>query len=284
MQELVRELVEHLTLVRLDENLFRGDSRDVGGPNVFGGQTLGQALVAASLTVAGRQAHSLHAYFLRAGDKHAPIDYEVDRIRDGKSYTTRRVVAIQHGRPIFNMSASFKIAEEGVEHQFAMPAVPQPDGLLSVKQLAAQLIGKAPEKALRFLAAERPVEFRPVTPVDPITPQARPPFREFWLRASAALPDDPLIHKAILAYASDFSLLGTALLPHALSFSNGSVRAASLDHAMWFHHDFRMDDWLLYVMDSPCASNGRGLSRGNIFTREGQLVASVAQEGMIRKV
>jgi acyl-CoA thioesterase II len=283
MEARVQDLIKQMTLERLEENLFRGESQDTGGPNVYGGQVLGQALFAASRTVADRDAHSLHAYFLRPGDKTAPIVYEVDRIRDGKSYTTRRVVAIQHGRPIFNMSASFKTREEGIEHQCAMPEVPGPEDLPNMTDLGRQALVNCPEKLDRFLQWQHPIELRPVQPIHPLNPEPSPPVWEVWMRTGVALPDDPALHKVMLAYASDYSLLTTALLPHGLTFSQSSVRAASLDHAMWFHRDFRMDEWLLYAMDSPSTSHGRGFSRGNIFTRDGKLVASVAQEGMIRK-
>ena len=284
MNDLVQGLIRHLTLERLEDNLFRGENRDIGSPTIYGGQVLGQALSAASQTVEGREAHSLHAYFLRSGDKKTPVVYEVDRIRDGKSYTTRRVVAIQHGRPIFNMSASFKVFEEGLEHQCAMPAVPEPESLPNMTELGRQALAELPDKLSRFLKWQRPIELRPVQQIHPLQPQPAPPVREVWIRAVGPLPDDPGMHKVMLAYASDYSLLATALLPHGLTFTQGAVRAASLDHAMWFHRDFRLDDWLLYSMDSPSASHGRGFSRGNLFTRGGKLVASVAQEGMIRRV
>jgi acyl-CoA thioesterase-2 len=284
MKDFVPDLLQHLTLERLDENLYRGESRDTGGHHLFGGQVLGQSLIAASQTVEGRGAHSMHGYFLRPGDKKVPVIYEVDRIRNGRSYTTRRVVAIQHGQPIFNMSASFQVREEGIEHQIEMPDVPGPDGLPDMTELLRQAREEVSEKLSRFLARQRPIEFRPIDPTDPFEPDPRPPFRQIWFRADAILPDDPAIHKAMLAYASDYSLLGTALLPHALTFLQGTIRAASLDHAMWFHREFRMDEWLLYAMDSPSASHGRGFSRGNFFNRDGRLVASVTQEGMIRRI
>ena len=284
MTDLAQDLLKHLTLERLEDNLFRGESRDIGSPQVYGGQVLGQALYAASQTVEGREAHSLHGYFLRPGDKNAPVDYEVDRIRDGRSYATRRIVAIQRGKPIFNMSASFKIREEGIEHQFEMPEVSAPEELLNMTELGKQALADTPDKLERFLQWQRPIELRPVQPTHPLNPEQTPPYRDIWIRAVGALPDDPAMHKALLAYASDYSLLGTALLPHGLTFAQGTIRAASLDHAMWFPRDFRMDEWLLYSMDSPSTSQGRGFSRGNLFTREGALVASVAQEGMIRKV
>jgi acyl-CoA thioesterase-2 len=284
MPDIVQNLLTHLTLERLEENLFRGQSQDIGSPHVYGGQVLGQALFAASQTVEGRDAHSLHAYFLRPGDKTKAVVYEVDRIRDGKSYTTRRVVAIQNGRPIFNMSASFKVAEAGIEHQAAMPEVPGPEGLPNLTELGRQALSEIPDKLERFLSWQRPIEFRPVQQTDLLCPEPAPPRRDIWIRAVAALPDDPALHRVLLAYTSDYSLLATALLPHGLTFSQNTIRAASLDHAMWFHRDFRLDDWLLYSMDSPCMAHGRGFSRGNLFTREGILVASVAQEGMVRKI
>jgi acyl-CoA thioesterase-2 len=284
MSDILQNLHKLMTLERLDNNLYRGQSQDIGSPNIYGGQVLGQALYAASQTVEGRDVHSLHAYFLRPGDKTAPVVYEVERIRDGRSYATRRIVAIQRGRPIFNMSASFKVEEEGIEHQCAMPEVPGPDDLPNITQLARQTLADNPEKLNRFLQWPRPIELRPVNPTHPLDPEPVPPMREIWLRADGILPDDPALHRVMLAYISDYSLLATALLPHALTFSQGTVRAASLDHAMWFHRDFRIDDWLLYSMDSPSTSHGRGFSRGNIFTRAGKLVASVAQEGMIRGI
>jgi len=282
MKDMTKDLLQHLTLERLEENRYRGESRDIGSPHVYGGQVLGQALFAASQTVEGRDVHSLHAYFLRPGDKKTPIVYEVDRIRDGKGYTTRRVVAIQRNKPIFNMSASFKISEEGIEHQCEMPEVPGPEGLLNMTELGEQALAEMPEKLKRFMQWQRPIELRPVNPAHPLHPEPVPPFRDIWIRAVGSLPDDPVMHKVLLAYSSDYSLLGTALLPHGLTFTQGNIRAASLDHAMWFHRDFRMDEWLLYSMDSPSTTDGRGFSRGNLFTREGVLVASVAQEGMIR--
>jgi acyl-CoA thioesterase-2 len=284
VEDNVQDLLKHLTLERLGEDLYRGDSQDIGGRHVFGGQVLGQALFAASQTVEGREAHSLHAYFLRPGDMTAPIDYEIERIRDGRSYATRRIVAIQRYRPIFNMSASFQKKEEGIEHQFEMPKVPGPEELPSMAELAKQSLAEFPEKLNRFMQWQKPIEFRPVQPTHPLHPEPCPPFRDIWLRANGSLPDNQTMHKVLLAYASDFSLLGTSLLPHALTYSQGSIRAASLDHAMWFHREFRLDDWLLYSMDSPSMSYGRGFSRGNLFTREGYLVASVTQEGMIRKI
>jgi acyl-CoA thioesterase-2 len=279
---LLKDLLDHLTLEPLGNDRFRGESRSVGGKSVFGGQVLGQALLAADATVEGRRAHSLHAYFLLAGDPQAPIVYEVERIRDGRSFATRRVVAVQHGRAIFNMAVSFQVDEEGLDHHAAMPDVPGPEGLPSGSELYRQIADQLPENRRDALTAERPIELRPVRPRDLLNPERRPPQRQVWLRTVGALPDDPALHQAMLAFASDFTLLGTALYPHGLSFFNPEVQALSLDHAMWFHRSFRMDDWLLYAMDSPSASAGRGLGRGSIFTRDGRLVASVAQEGLIR--
>jgi acyl-CoA thioesterase-2 len=279
---LLKDLLDHLTLEPLGNDRFRGESRSVGGKSVFGGQVLGQALLAADATVECRRAHSLHAYFLLAGDPQAPIVYEVERIRDGRSFATRRVVAVQHGRAIFNMAVSFQVDEEGLDHHAAMPDVPGPEGLPSGSELYRQIADQLPENRRDALTAERPIELRPVRPRDLLNPERRPPQRQVWLRTVGALPDDPALHQAMLAYASDFTLLGTALYPHGLSFFNPEVQALSLDHAMWFHRPFRMDDWLLYAMDSPSASAGRGLGRGSIFTRDGRLVASVAQEGLIR--
>lgn len=284
MKEPVHDLLKLLTLERLEKNLFRGDSRDYGGKSVFGGQVLGQALIAAGNTVEGLEAHSLHAYFLYPGDVQAPIVYEVDRLRDGRSFSTRQVVGIQHGREIFNMSASFQIKEEGFEHQAEMPQVQGPEGLPDKTELWEKTAQKAPEHIRKILLQERPIEYRPIRPVDPLHPELRPPNREVWFRANGSLPEEAAVHKAVLAYASDFSLLSTAFLPHGISYYQQQVQMASLDHSMWFHRNFRMDEWLLYVMDSPSASNSRGLSRGSIFSRDGKLVASVAQEGLIRKV
>ncbi len=278
----LEDLVALLDLEPIEVNLFRGQSRDIGGRSVFGGQVLGQALVAAGRTVEGRVIHSLHAYFLRPGDMEAPIVYDVDRIRDGKSFTTRRVVAIQHGRPIFNLAASFQVEEDGAEHQDEMPEVPGPDGLENEEQIRRRYVDRIPKKYHDKFLRRRPIELRPVDPTDLFEPEARPPQQCMWFRATGKIPDDLRLHQCMLAYASDFGLLGTALRPHQLSFAHRHLQAASLDHTMWFHRPFRMDDWLLYAMDSPSASGARGFNRGNIFTRDGVLVASVAQEGLIR--
>lgn len=276
----INQLVAQLRLEQQDEDHFRGASKDIGTGRVFGGQVLGQALMAACRT-APAPVHSLHAYFLLPGDPMDSIDYLVERVRDGRSFATRRVVAQQKGRTIFTMMASFHAHEEGsFTHQRTMPAAPAPEGLLNETTLrraqAAELpVGWRGE-------SEPPIEFRMVDPVDLLNPAPRAADTQLWLRAAAAVPDDPLIHRALLAYASDHGLLRAALLPHGLSFMQPGFRAASLDHAMWFHRDFRIDDWLLYSIDSPSGGGARALCRGEIYTRDGQLAVSVAQEGMLR--
>ena len=279
---IVTELVDLLQLERIEENLFRGQSRDIGTRFVFGGQVLGQSLAAAQRTVEGRVVHSLHAYFLRAGDVEAPIVYEVDRSRDGKSFSSRRVVAIQHGQPIFTMAASFQEPEEGLTHQMSMPDVPPPEDVAEPDPIPAETLAKIPPKLQRWVMSRGPFEFRHVYPRDDFKPPKRPPLQHVWFRLVDRIADDELLHRALLAYASDFHLIGTATLPHGISYLQGNVQMASLDHAMWFHRPFRMDEWLLYAIDSPSASNARGFTRGNIFTQDGLLVASVVQEGLIR--
>jgi acyl-CoA thioesterase-2 len=264
------------------DNIFRGESRDLGGDRVFGGQVLGQALSAASYTAGAREAHSLHAYFLLPGDVNAPIVYEVDIARDGKSFSTRRVVAIQHGRPIFNMAASFQSPEQGLEHAAPMPDVPGPEGLADVREVAPEILMKVPDKMRRFLTRERAFELRPVEPVHLISPPRQEPRRHVWIKTADKLPDAPDLHRNLLAYVSDYHLVATATLPHGVHFAEGNVQLATLDHAMWFHRPFRVDEWLLYSMESPSASGGRGFALGRIFTRDGQLVASTAQEGVVR--
>jgi len=271
-----------LELERLEDNLFRGESRDIGAPQVFGGQILGQALSAAHCTVEDRIPHSLHAYFLRPGDFNLPVVYQVERSRDGGSYSNRRVVAIQHGRPILNLAASFKTPEDGLEHQAAMPEVPGPEGLTSLVDINESMLDRVPEKMRRFLSHKPPFEFRPIEAPKFIEPGAREPVKHIWMRACGELPKEPELHRNLLAYVSDYELLGTATLPHAIDFSTKPLLMASLDHAMWFHRDARVDQWLLYTFDSPVSTGGRGFSRGQIFTRDGALVASTAQEGVIR--
>ncbi len=271
-------------LLQIEDNIFRGDSRDLGSPQVFGGQVIGQALSAAQNTVEDRVAHSLHAYFLRRGDVDSPIIYEVDRSRDGRSFSNRRVVAIQHGRPILNLAASFQTPEDGLEHQAEMPDVPGPEGLKDFTDIAKDMLEHIPSKMRRFLTEKRPFEFRHVEPVNFKVPEELPPRRHVWIRAVDALPDNPVLHQNLLTYVSDYELLGTATLPHGLSFTRGNVIMASLDHALWFHGDVKMDEWLLYAMDSPNSSGARGLARGQLFTQDGRLVASTAQEGLMRVV
>jgi len=279
---LVDELVALMQLEPLGGDRFLAQSEDIGTPAVFGGQVLGQSLAAASLTVgAERPVHSMHAYFLLPGE-HAPIEYSVDRVRDGRSFTTRHVVARQQERIIFEMSASFQTVDDGVDHQLAMPAVEGPEGLISELDQRRALGDRLPERWRIKGLEPHGIEYRRVEADDLLTPAVRPSESAIWMRAIAPLPDNPVVHRALLAYASDHGLLRAAMLPHGLSFMSGQVRPASLDHAMWFHRDFRMDDWLLYVLDSPSASGARGLCRGSLFTRDGRLVASTAQEGMLR--
>lgn len=282
MHPVLEDLITLLQLERIEENIFRGDSRDIGSAQVFGGQVLGQALSAAQHTIEDRVAHSLHAYFLRRGDMGSPIIYEVDRARDGGSFSTRRVVAIQHGRPIFNLAASFQSPEPGLQHQADMPDVAGPDGLKDIVELAADLPVELPEKMSRFITAKRPFEFRPVETLNFLDAKPQPPRKHVWIRAVDSLPDDRALHQNLLAYVSDYELLGTTMLPHGLPFGRGRVMMASLDHALWFHRDVAIDRWLLYAMDSPNASGARGFARGQLFTEDGQLVASTAQEGLMR--
>jgi acyl-CoA thioesterase-2 len=291
VSQVLTELLELLRLERIEKNLFRGQSQDLGWGTVFGGQVLGQALSAAEQTVSSqsgdeddvRSVHSLHGYFLRPGDASKPIVYDVDCIRDGKSFTTRRVVAIQNGRAIFNLAASFQRVEEGFEHQDTMPEVAGPGELLTEQQLASKVMDQVPEVFRKRLAAETPIEVRPVDPYNPLAPEVRKPERHVWYRANGTLPDTPSTHQYLLAYASDFNLLGTAMQPHGTSWISPGMQVASLDHAMWFHRPFRMDEWVLYAMDSPSASGARGLSRGRFFASDGTLIASTMQEGLIRR-
>ena len=284
MHPVLADLIELLKLERIEDNIFRGDSRDIGSAQVFGGQVLGQALSAAQHTVEDRIAHSLHAYFLRRGDMNAPIIYEVDRARDGGSFSTRRVVAIQHGRPIFNLAASFQIDEPGFEHQADIPDVPGPKGLKDFSDISEDILDKLPAKMRRFLTEKRPFEIRPITPVNFLEPKELPPVKHVWFRAVDGLPDELALHQNLLAYVSDYELLGTSTLPHGLPFGRGKVIMASLDHALWFHRPVRVDEWLLYSMDSPNAGGARGFARGQVFTQSGELVASTAQEGLVRVV
>jgi acyl-CoA thioesterase II len=281
MDQRLADLLQLLELEPLEVNLFRGESRDIGAPQVFGGQVLGQALTAAAATVEARVVHSLHAYFLRRGDCNAPIVYQVDRSLDGHSFSNRRVVAIQHGEQIFTMTASFQVNESGYDHQLDMPQVPPAESLPDPAP-PPQLLATLPEKVQRFFGQPRPFEFRLVQPVNYLKPQRAAPVRQIWVRAVGPLGDDEMLHRRLLAYVSDFFLLDTATLPHGTSFLKTSLIMATIDHAMWFHRPLRVDDWLLCAMESPSASGARGFARASIFARDGRLVASAAQEGLLR--
>lgn len=278
----VSELVAMLDLERIEENLYRGFSPDDGVKRVFGGQVIGQALVAAYRTVENRTCHSLHAYFIRPGDPTVPILYEVDRARDGKSFTTRRVVAIQHGEQIFNLAASFQVPEAGFSHQSPMPAVKMPDELKSEDELRALAKDHIPKEYQKQFARPRPIELKPVDPRAMISPEKTAAKKEMWLRARGRVGDNVALQQCLLAYASDMGILDTATKPHGVNWFTGGVQMASLDHAMWFHEPFNIEEWLLYAMDSPSASGARGFNRGEVFTLQGKLVASVVQEGLIR--
>ena len=282
-EDIVHELTELLRLERLEDNLFRGASRDIGTKYVFGGQVVGQALSAAQQTVApDRPVHSLHAYFLRAGDIAHPIVYDVDRTRDGSSFSVRRVAAIQHGQPILVFAASFHREEPGADHQVPMPEVPMPEDLPEPEPLDPATMAQLPAKLQRWLTRRGPFEFRPVDPRDELRPSRRPPHQQVWFRLGGRIGDDPAQHRALLAYASDFHLIGTTTFPHGISYLQPNVQMASLDHALWFHRPFRVDEWLLYACDSPSAQGARGLARGLIYDVNGRLLASTAQEGLVR--
>jgi len=284
---IVQELLDLLDLEPLEHNIYRGNNRDLGTGRVFGGQVFAQALVAARRTVPReRDAHSVHGYFLREGDFRAPIVYFVDRPRDGKSFTSRRVTAIQHGEAIFHLSASFHIEEPGLEHQAAMPDVPAPETLPSELELIRARAHGIAEPLRSIVTQDRPIDIRPITPADPYArPESRAPVtaqRQLWFRLAERIPDTPMLHQAVLAYASDYGFLPTALLPHGVAFRDPKLFIASLDHTVWFHRPFRADEWLLYVSDSPSAFGARGFVRGQVFAQDGTMVASMAQEGLIR--
>lgn len=277
------DLVALLDLEPLEENIYRGQNRDIGTHRIYGGQVLAQALAAAQRTVPeDRLVHSMHGYFILAGDLSAPVVYFVDRLRDGGSFTTRRVTAIQHGHAIFNMAASFHRQEEGLEYQAPMPDVPAPDAVRPELDVIRERAAEIPERLRPILTQDRPLDFRPVDGDDPFSTAPREPRRRFWVRATGDLGDDPMVHRAMLAYASDYGLLVTALRPHGVSFRDPRLMVASLDHSLWFHRPFRLDDWLLYEVEGPTTGGGRGFARGTYFTRDGRLVASVAQEGLVR--
>jgi acyl-CoA thioesterase II len=282
MSSAIEAVLTILDLEPLEVNLFRGRSPQSRWQRVFGGQVIGQALVAACRTVEGRRPHSLHAYFLLPGDPKVPIIYEVDRIRDGKSFTTRRVVAIQHGRAIFSMSASFHEDEPGLNHQAVMPRVPPPESLPSESELRQRALANMPEAIRRYYEGERPIDLRPVEFTRYLGEKLEDGRFHVWIRATGKLPDEPAIHQCVLAYASDMTLLDTTLGPHGRTLFDPDFMGASLDHALWFHRPFRADDWLLYAQDSPNLSGSCGFARGLIFARDGTLVASVVQEGLVR--
>jgi acyl-CoA thioesterase-2 len=280
--EALAALLGLLDLEPIETDIFRGTSPKDRWQRVFGGQVLGQALVAATRTVDNRICHSLHAYFLRAGDPKLPILYNVDRSRDGFSFSARRVSAIQHGAPIFTMAASFEVAEQGLEHQLSMPDVPAPETLKSEHQWRLEIVSDLPEHVRGWFMRPRPIEIRPVEPPNRFAKAKHAPRQIVWFRAVGALPDSPALHQCVLAYASDMTLLDTSLLPHGFNLFTKDLQLASLDHAMWFHRPFRADEWLLYVQESPSASASRSFNRGEIYRRDGALVASVAQESLIR--
>ncbi len=288
------DLVALLDLERLEVNLFRGHSHPNGFTRVYGGQVMAQSLVAAQRTVGAvgsegqvardeRTMHSFHSYFLLAGDPKVPIIFEVERVRDGGSFTTRRVKAVQNGQAIFVMSVSFQKEESSYEHQAPMPQVPSPEDLPSEEELRKALLAESPDSLRRYLERDRPFDMRIVEIDRYRLRRGGPPVQHVWMRAAGKLPDDPRIHQCMLAYASDFTLLDTALVPHGKLLFDTDIQMASLDHAMWIHRAFRADEWLLYAQDSPSASGARGFARGSLFTRDGRLVASTVQEGMIRQ-
>ena len=282
-ENVLEELLRLLKLEKIEKNIFRGQSQDLGFGNVYGGQVIGQALSAASGTAPPEfQAHSLHGYFMLPGDASKPIVYTVDCIRDGRSFVTRRVVAVQNGRAIFSMGVSFHKNESGHEHHRDMPDVLGPEGVESDVEMAGRLSDQIPPERLEKFLCKKPIEIRVVNPINPFSPKPMPPEKYVWFRAIDKIPDDAAIHRYMLAYASDFHLVGTALYPHGKTFWSSDMQVASLDHSIWFHRDFRMDDWLLYAMKSPSASRGRGLNIGSVYTRKGVLVATVAQEGLLR--
>jgi len=283
MSRALEQLLAILDIEALEVNLFRGVSPQVGWQRVFGGQVIGQALVAAYRTVEGRIAHSLHGYFLRPGDPSVPIIYEVDRIRDGGSFSTRRVVAIQHGQAIFSMAASFHKREEGLAHQTKMPEVPAPESLPSEAELKGLLIDRVPPPVKAYWQRERPIEIRPVDLTRYLNPEKRAAIQQVWIKATGTLGDDLALNQCVLAYASDFTLLDTALIAHGRFIFDPSLMLASLDHSIWFHRSFRADDWLLYAQDSPSSAGGRAFCRGTVYTRSGELVASTTQEGLVRE-
>ncbi|RWX53422.1 acyl-CoA thioesterase II [Photobacterium chitinilyticum] len=284
MSKELNELLTLLHLEQLEQGLFRGQSEHLGLPQVYGGQVIGQSLSAAKETVdENRQVHSFHSYFLRPGDPQKPIIYDVENLRDGRSFSTRRVKAIQYGRPIFYLTASYQAEENGLSHQSTMPDVPPPESLMSEQALVQSIAEHLPEKAVETFGRDRPIEVRPVTVVNPLAPKPEAPKQYLWIKANGEMPDDPRIHQYVLAYASDWGFLVTALQPHGVTLMTPKMKVATIDHSMWFHRPFRMDEWLLYAIDSPSASGARGLVRGEIYNQKGELVASAVQEGLMRQ-
>ena len=284
MNESLTNLLNLLTLEPIGTDRYLGQSQDLGFRNLFGGHVLGQSLVAATNSCDGLGVHSLHAYFIRAGNTQSPIEYQVDRIRDGRSFSVRRIRAIQDNSPILIMSASFQAPESGFEHQIEMPDVPPPESLQSELELARAVKDLIPERIREQFTSDRPIEIRQVDPVNPFKPEKKSPERYAWFRAVGTMPNSPTLNKCLLAYASDFGLMATCMRPHGVTFYQPDMMTASLDHAMWFYREFRMDEWLLYASDSPSAAHGRGFNRGNIFNQKGELVACVAQEGLFRQL
>ncbi len=277
------DLLKILDLKKIEEDYFQGESPQEDRQRVFGGQVAGQALVAAGRTVSKGTVHSLHAYFLRPGDPMIPILYQVDRIRDGSSFTTRRVVAYQHGKAIFNLSASFHIQETGLEHQPSIPEVPSPETLPTFEERMAPWVTNASAKRQEWISRPKPIDQRFVDPLGTVLwTEDKMPIQRVWMKANGTLPDDPLMHACVVAYASDMSLLNSAMVAHGLSWDQDNVMAASLDHAMWFHRPFRADEWFLYDQESPNAFGARALARGHIFSHSGDLIVSVVQEGLVR--
>ena len=284
MNESLTNLLNLLTLEPIGTDRYLGQSQDLGFRNLFGGHVLGQSLVAATNSCDGLGVHSLHAYFIRAGNTQSPIEYQVDRIRDGRSFSVRRITAIQDNSPILIMSASFQAPESGFEHQIEMPNVPPPESLQSELEMARAVKDLIPERIREQFTSDRPIEIRQVDPVNPFKPEKKSPERYAWFRAVGTMPNSPTLNKCLLAYASDFGLMATCMRPHGVTFYQPDMMTASLDHAMWFYRDFRMDEWLLYASDSPSAAHGRGFNRGNIFNQKGELIACVAQEGLFRQL
>jgi len=282
MSNVLDQLISLLRLEEIETDKFEGQTEDLGFKQLFGGQLLAQSLMAASLTAEGFKSHSLHGYFLQPGDVSTPIQFHVDRIRDGKSFRTRRVVALQNDLEIFTATVSFHADEEGHEHQYPMPSVKPPEELRSELEIRRKFSDFIPEKLRDKFTKDTPIEIRPVKPYNYLKPEKLAPEKNNWFKAIGKLPNDQILQRCLLAYSSDFSLLGTSLNPHAIHGMMPGVQLASLDHAIWFHHDVNLEDWLLYYMDSPSSSNGLGFNRGSIFSRDGKLIASVAQEALIR--